>query len=249
MKVLEWLMAFVVKNDVAVMIGAFVLLIVWDIGNILPNIYRKQIAAMEKCRRLIIADSDKTALHVRFLPDEYRRQWRAFVRTKAEKPSLAFEFVRLHRRWQLWGLFGLAVFCSAFLFGLYVPEESNESYVVFQIAFGNAVALSFVIICAINAKRERFARFAFGRLVAELNKHLDLQSAEKQDFEDTVRRINDLNRMPVTQNTLGRAAEILKTKGLDENRTASQQRKLNLALNSLLQAYARTKNRENGTKA
>ena len=74
MKVLEWLMAFVVKNDVAVMIGAFVLLIVWGIGNILPNIYRKQIAAMEKCRRLIIADSDKTALHVRFLPDEYRRQ-------------------------------------------------------------------------------------------------------------------------------------------------------------------------------
>lgn len=249
MRFLQQAVDFVTANDVAVMIGAFVLLILWAIGNVLPNVYRKQVAAMEKCRRLIIADPDKTALHVRFLPDEYRRQWRAFVRTKAEKPSLAFEFVRLHRRWQLWGLFGLAVFCSAFLFGLFVPDESNTSYVVFQIAFGNAVALSFVIICAIDARKERLARFAFGRLVAELNKHLDLNAAEKQDFEDTVRRINDLNRIPVTQNTLGRAAEILKTKGLDENRTASQQRKLNLALNSLLQAYARTKNRENATKA
>lgn len=249
MKFLQQAVDFAAANDVAVMISAFVLLILWATGNVLPNVYRKQIAAMEKCRRLIIADSDKTALHVRFLPDEYRRQWRAFVRTKAEKPSLAFEFVRLHRRRQLWGLFGLAVFCSAFLFGLFVPEESNTSYVVFQIAFGNAVALSFVIICAIDAHKERLARFAFGRLVAELNKHLDLNAAEKQDSEDTVRRINDLNRIPVTQNTLGRAAEILKTKGLDENRTASQQRKLNLALNSLLQAYARTQNRENASKA
>jgi len=37
--------------------------------------------------------------------------------------------------------------------------------------------------------------------------------------------------------------EILKNKGLEENRSAADQRKLNTALNMLLQAYARNKNK------
>ena len=243
MKVLEWLMAFVVKNDVAVMISLFALLFVWGLCNVCPNVYRKQVAAMEKCRRLAIADPERIPLHVRFLPDEYRRQWRAYVRAKAEKPSLTFEFVPVKRRWQLMGLFFVMLFLSAFLFGTFVPNEGKESYVIFQIAYGNAIALTFVVAGVADARKERKARFAFGKLVAELNRHLDVKEDQKQKLDETVRKINDLKCGPVTENTLNRAAEILKNKGLEENRSAADQRKLNTALNMLLQAYARNKNK------
>ena len=60
-------------------------------------------------------------------------------------------------------------------------------------------------------------------------------------MDDTLQQIRQLGKCEPTNAVFTRAAELLHNKGLNSgDRTVSQQRKLNNALNGLLQSYSKT---------
>lgn len=217
----------------------FSVLVLFAIVNWLTNPYRKQNKKIEKCRRKIVSFPDNAPKYVTTLPEEYQRQWRAYQNTSAERPSIVFEFVRrkntLHllRLWLLAAVL-LAVYAAVFVF------YGGWEYVVCQAAFYVAFGLIVLINYSIYNRREKTARQVFARFVAELNNVASKSCKEIADnFAKTVKEINELNKGDVTRGTLNKASEILHNKGLENNRTAQEQRKLNTALNGLLQAYSR----------
>lgn len=217
----------------------FGVLVLFALVNWLTNPYRKQNGKIERCRKKIVSYPENINKYVTLLPAEYQRQWRAYQNTAAERPSLVFEFVRrkntLHllRLWLLTAIM-LAAYAVAFVF------YGGWEYVVCQVVFYVAFDLIVLINYFIYNRYEKTARKVFARFVADLNSVASKSCKEIADnFTKTVKEINELNKGEVTKGTLNKASEILHNKGLENNRTAQEQRKLNTALNGLLQAYSR----------
>ena len=215
------------------------LLLIFGVANWSSNIYRKQNKKMSYCARIVSAYPDKVLLYANLLPDEYRRQWRAFVNSGAQKPSDVFEFVRLRPKMHLVWLIVVAACVSAMYVAVFVVISNQIGYILFQVAFWLAFGLEILATKAIRRRNERRAKQQFGKLVALLNSAAALPKSDDMIVEETVQRLNNLKKNEVTDAVLGQASALLRGKGLEGNRSVSQQRKLNTALNGLLQAYAR----------
>lgn len=213
-------------------------LFLFALVNWLSNPYRRQNAKLERCRRKIVSYPDDVLKYVYLLPAEYQRQWRAYQNTEAERPSLAFEFVRHKNTLHLLRLCLLAAVLLAAYVAVFVFYGGWE-YIVCQVAFYVAFGFALLINRCIYNRYEKGARQVFARFIAELNKVTAKSCKEiAENFFKTVKEINELNKGDVTKNTLNKASEILHNKGLENNRTVQEQRKLNTALNGLLQAYS-----------
>ena len=146
-----------------------------------------------------------------------------------------FEFVKRNKRPRLLWLVILAAIVSSVYFAVFALVEQNYTYLVFQAVFMLAFGLIMVVNSAVARRQERKARRVFARLVAEMNKCY----VRGETTQDTVKELKKLNKHYVNDEIVGRASELLHSKGLETNRSVDQQRKLNNALNGLLQAYAR----------
>ena len=212
-------------------------LLLFGVINWLTNPYRKQNKKFVSCIRAIRVHPDKAPTYVFSLPDDYRRQWRAFVNSGTDKPSLAFEFVRKSKRLRALWLFIATIIVSATYIGVFALIEHNYVYWVFQGVLMMAFALIMIVNRVIKLRYERKAKQYFARFVALLNKVTP--KTNTTIVEETVHQLKKLNRQEVNDEAVGKASELLRDKGLDTNRTVEQQRKLNNALNGLLQAYAK----------
>ena len=216
------------------------LLLFFGIVNWSSNVYARQNKKLALCARLVSAYPDRVGLYANFMTEDYRRQWRAFVNSGTDKPSNVFEFVRLRSRTHLSWLVALAAICSSAYVAVFVMVSSQIGYLVFQVAFWLAFALILVANAAIRRKNEARAKRQFGKLVALLNSAASLPKSGDAIIEETVQQLNSLKSNQVTELELGQASQLLRAKGLEGNRSVEQQRKLNTALNGLLQAYARS---------
>ena len=218
-------------------IGVF--LMIFGVVNWSCNVYRRQNKKMAYCARIIAAYPEKVALYANLLPEIYRRQWRAFVNSGASKPSTVFEFVPLRSRTRLTWMVVCAAVCSTLYVAVYIFVSMQIGYVLFQVAFWLAFGLIIAANKAIRRGNEKRAKQIFGKMVALLNSAASLPKSKDVIIEETVNRLNALKKNEVTDTVIGQASELLRNKGLDGDRSVEQQRKLNTALNGLLQAYAR----------
>ena len=218
-------------------IGA--LLLFFGVVNFASNAYRKQNRKIAFCSRIVASYPDKVALYANLLPENYRRQWRAFVNSGTEKPSNVFEFVRLRPRTRLVWLVVLAAIVSSLYAAVFALVSQQIGYLVFQVAFWLAFGLIVVATKAIRRHNERRAKQIFGKLLSLLNRASSLPQSDDSIIEETVQKLNTMKKHEVTDVVVGQASELLRGKGLDGTRSVEQQRKLNTALNGLLQAYAR----------
>ena len=209
--------------------------LLFGLVNWLVNPYRKQNRKLTACFKGICSYPDKVAKYADKLPEDYRRQWRVVINCGV-KPSLAFEFVVKHKRSHLLWLFVLAAAVSASYIAVFFVTERYFSYLVFQFVFAMAFGLVLVANRAVKNCQERRARRILGKLISQLNKCVPIDS---DVVEDTVKQLQQLNRHEVNDTIVGRASELLRNKGLETNRSVEDQRKLNSALNGLLQAYSR----------
>ena len=225
-------------NDYAIIILPilFAVLPFFGIVNWISNAYRRQNKKIKACYRGLCANPDKIQLFVYLLPEEYRRQWRAFVNSGADKASVIFEFVQKDKRPRLLWLVIVAAIVSSAYIAVFTLVEQYYSYLIFQAVYMFAFGLIMVANKAVGKHQERKARRLFARLVAELNKCY-VRDAVKT--KDTVKELKQLNKHYVNDEVVDKASELLRSKGLEANRSVEQQRKLNNALNGLLQAYAR----------
>ena len=245
MKYINVVLNFLDAYSLYVLPSVAALLIIFGVVNLSCNVYRKQSKKIAFCSRIIASYPNKVALYANILPEDYRRQWRAFVNSGAQKPSSVFEFVRLRPRTRLVWLMVVAAVCSSCYVAVFFLTSSQVGYLVFQVAFWLAFGLVTVGIKATRRSNEKRAKKGFGKLVAILNSAASLPKSDDAIIEETVQKLNTMKKNEVNDVVLGQASVLLRGKGLEGTRSVEQQRKLNTALNGLLQAYARRSPRGN----
>lgn len=215
--------------------------VLFAVVNFLANPFRKQNKKINLCLNVIRSFPHKTESYVMLLPDEYRRQWRAYVNSRADKPSQTFEFVPKRFRIRALRLFVLSAVISAVYVAVFALIEMHFGYLVYQAVVWLAFALTVIAAKEIFKLRQSKAKKLFAALVAQLNKNVGY--VDKMTVEETTQQINKLKSKAVSSSELDKASELLRNKGLEGNRTVEQQRKLNEALNGLLQAYTQNAQR------
>ena len=222
---------FLVGYDWAVM--AFVFLGGWIFfaANAVRDPYRAQNKSLRRCACRALAEPRLTAAFAHALPEQYARQWRAFERGGAERPSLTFEFVPMRRKVVFLHLFVACAAVSAAYVPLYFYVHKGH-YLVFQGVVWLQFALTIAVGKSLFVRKEARARRIFGTFVAQLN-------ALHKGGADVLRQL-DCMRKNLCPDTLSKVSELLRKNGLRGRRTAEEQRKINDALNRLLQSYCRT---------
>lgn len=205
--------------------------------NWLRNPYRKQNKKLVACTRNMRAYPAKASLFMASVPAEYRRQWRAFVNCGVDKPALVFEFVPLRKRVAaVWLIIVTSVTFSAYI-GVFAFVRHSYAYIVLQVVFWLVFTLFLITDKAIAKRNTRRAKKIFAQFVTQLTACTPKNRTTA--YDDAVKSLNKLNKAEVTDEAVGKASEILRDKGLGEDRTVEEQRRINLALNGLLQAYAK----------
>ena len=234
---------FLNNHSIVILPVLLSVVILYGIVNWLSNPYRKQNKRLEACYRGVCACPDRVAKYADKLPDDYRRQWRVVINCDA-KPSLAFEFVTKRKHLHLLWLFVLAALVGATYVVVFFLRDRYFSYLVFQVVFWLAFGLVTIANKAVKNKQEKRARRIFARLITQINRCAPVKS---DIVEETVKQLQRLNRFDVNDEVVGKASELLRNKGLEKNRTVEEQRKINSALNGLLQAYSRNSHNSRGS--
>lgn len=226
---------FLISYDVFILPAAFLLVWIFGIANWCKNVYRKQNRALENCRASVLRNPKFAGIFVASVPEEYRRQWRAFVNSNAARPSLVFEFVPRKNKVNFVHLFVLCAVVSFVYLALFIYDTAHRDYLVFQFAFWLAFALVMIVDMLIFRKKEKRAKQIFGRFVAQLNAaKLDANSLTNKTV---AQKLDGLKSNP-TDLSIEKASEILREDGLKAARTVEEQKDINTALNGLLQAYS-----------
>lgn len=215
-------------------------LAIFCLVNFCKNLYRRQNRKIVAVTRKICSFPHKADVYANGLPQEYKRQWRAYKNSDAKQPSLIFEFAPIKNRIYCLRLIILAAIVSSCYLVAFVFDLSRHDYLIFQIVFWLAFTLTMIADRLLFKYRESKAKKVFARLVNELNRALTKEQTQEEKMDDTVQQIRQLGKCEPTNAVFTRAAELLHNKGLNSDRTVSQQRKLNNALNGLLQSYSKT---------
>lgn len=216
-------------------------LLLFCIANFCKNVYHKQNRKIMFVTRKICAYPHKAAQYAAGLPQEYQRQWRTYVNSNADQPSLVFEFAPIKNRRLFIRLLAIAaIVCSCYIV-VFVFDISRTNYLIYQIVFWLAFTLLLIADKQIHKCHERKAKKIFARLINELNRSMTKEQTKQAQFDETVSQIRQLQKCKPTNAVFERASELLHSKGLDEERTIDDQRKLNGALNGLLQSYTHAK--------
>ncbi|MCM1290140.1 MAG: hypothetical protein NC132_05285 [Corallococcus sp.] len=237
---------FLVDYDIFVLPAAFLAVWVFGIINFCKNTYRKQNKKIDACRRNLLKNNCQPAVVMCSAPEEYRRQWRAYAASGAERPSQTFEFVPRKNKKSgiVLVVLGAAVACVYAV--IFAFDTSHREYAVFQAAFWLAFAIVLVVNRLVFKRKEKRARQTFGKFVAQLNAVATMQGGAVTAGvkpSDVARQIKKIKKGEVSKGALQQASQILRQNGLNGTRTAHEQRQINYALNGLLQAYSK-----NGTR-
>lgn len=240
---------FVVKHDAMVMTLLVAVAFVVALVNLFYNAYGKQNKQIRRTTRKIISQPRSIGMHVSGLPSVYRRQWRAFCNSNVTKPSLTFEFVPMRNKVVLTRIVALCYAVASLFLIAFALDVSKQQYLIFALGYALLWVMIFVVNNAIFKQRQRTARHVFATFVAELNRYCNApQVAVDTQAEQTARKLNQLGKGEVTDSVLSRASQLLHGKGLESQRSCAEQRKINDALNSLLQSYARNANNAQSNK-
>lgn len=234
---------FFIDYDVFVLPIAFALVWIFGVINFCKNTYRRQNKKINVCRTKLLKNNCQPQAIMNSAPLEYRRQWRAYTASGAQKPSQTFEFVP-HKNKKVGVLLvvvGALVACV--YLAIFVWDTSRRDYLVFQFAYWLAFAIVMVINKLLFRRKEKRARQTFAKFVAQLNAVVTMQgngafaqSAQQQTVAQQIKTIKKSDN--VGKSALQKASQILRQNGLNGTRTAHEQRQINLALNGLLQAYS-----------
>ena len=233
---------FCLQYDIFLLPAAFLLVWVFGIVNFCKNTYRKQNKKLNLCRAQLLKNNCNVSAAMCNLPTEYRRQWRAYVGSGAEKPSQTFEFAPKKNKKVGIILVILGALIAAVYLAIFVADTTRRDYLVFQIAFYLALCVTLVVNKLLFRRKEKRARQTFGKFVAQLNAVVASKgrNAVAGQRKDTVaEQIKQVKRKSVGNEAIEKASQILRQNGLNANRTAYEQRQINYALNGLLQAYSR----------
>lgn len=199
--------------------------------NLLYNPYKKDNKALIKCTKLLQKSNmpDELGKH---LTQTYRFQWRLFQTSDAKRPSQVFSFYKHAFGTKFVVTYALSC-TSVTLFALCGLHFHRFWPMLVYAIFTLASALVFVILARRKRKITQKSQRIFARFVVMLNQRFE------KPIIDTAQKLDELKEN-LHDDTLEKASGVLRENGLESERTADEQRKVNVALNGLLQAYARS---------
>lgn len=228
---------FFTDYDFLILPATFLVVWVFGLVNWGKNVYRRQNKQLELCRANAASNPKFVGVYVARIPEDYRRQWRAYVNSNAARPSQVFEFVPRKNYVKAPWIFVVSAVVSLIYAAIFVTDlGAHRDYLVFQVAFWLAFVVVMIVDSLIFDRKQRRARQIFGKFVAQLNA-ITPKGAALWD-KTASQKINVLKKHDVSEFSLDKAAEILRENGLENVRTVEEQRDINTALNGLLQAYA-----------
>lgn len=233
----EQLVYYMTAYDVYALSAVFALVWIFGVINWCRNPYHRQNKKLNICRNKILTNPKFAWLYMSILPEEYCRQWRAYVSSGAERPSLVFEFVPRKRRLVALPIFIVSAVISSGYAVLFALDVSRREYAVFQAAFWLAFVVVLLVSRGVAARKEKRARRTFGKFVHQLNAVRDIVVSD--DVNKITKRLAEISKHEHGKTALEKASEVLRAGGLENARTVEQQRQINNALNGLLQAYSR----------
>ena len=303
---MEQLLHFLLTYQRYVFLATFAFLALVATVNFVYNPYAKQNCKLKRFNKRTLQKPSCIVLQLKTLPQEYQRQWRAFVNSRCDKPSTVFEFVKLRKRYLLWFVHFLCAATSIVYLVVAIILKDAHVFTT-QVAFLLSSILVILINNLIGQVKLAVARRVFGKFLHDLSTITSLlkgtnspskqtllhSSADKttpisteQAVVSTIDIANTnptVTQMPVLQeitnentttkpiiasqeianktpqaqpvahpcepaisspqgdDVIQKTVQILKQKGLDNPRTAEEQRRLNVALNNLLQACCKHK--------
>lgn len=289
---MQQLLYFLLTYKNFILLAMFGILSVTALANFVRNVYGKQNTQLKKFNKKIVKCPSSVATETHLLPNEYQRQWRAYVNSGCDKPSTVFEFVKLPTPYLLWFAHCVATATSV----VYLVTAILLNYwslLATQIVFLLLSVIVLLVKNIIDKINLAHARKIFGKFLHDLNtvtqlykntngqwqdnnfenrmssqqptfstmgqlqttlqpsrqaKGQNFSSAEGRQIQpspktqaqtppsDQITFNQPLQAEPCDETIVDKAVRILRQKGLNNPRTAEEQRKLNLALNNLLQA-------------
>ena len=271
---MEQLLYFMLTYQNYIFLAMFGALALVAFVNFVHNPYAMQNAKLKRFNKKTLQKPSCIVLNIRHLPQEYQRQWRAYVNCGCQKPSVVFEFVKLPKRYLLWFVhFVSVVICVGYVY--IASVLSLPHLIATQVTFLLASVLVVLINKFIGQINICCARKIFGKFLHDLNTVAEIVKCEQSPTQqpsitqctamqncpqtavaeqaNAITQSNanvqpqsdnvDLPQTPTTlsQDIVDKAVSTLRQKGLDNPRTAEEQRKLNIALNNLLQACCKKK--------
>ena len=234
---------FLKTYDNFVMPILFLLVVAFGLVNWLCNPYRRQNKKFAKCTEKLLHPNTCNEQSLRILPKEYQRQWRAFVRSGASKPSQTMEFVPCKNPLRFLLVIVLGGLLSVGYGVLFFEDFSNTSYAWFVAVFAISLALVLIVNAQINYLNKKHAQQRFAKFVLQLNKSVMGEefslSAKRKAVDHAISVIERNKSCAEKQQIVQSVADVLREKGLNGVRTADEQRRINQAINNLLQTYAR----------
>lgn len=289
---MQQLLYFLLIYKNFILLAMFGILSVTALANFVRNAYGKQNIQLKKFNKKIVKCPSSVATEPHLLPNEYQRQWRAYVNSGCDKPSTVFEFVKLPTPYLLWFAHCVATATSV----VYLVTAILLNYwslLATQIVFLLLSVIVLLVKNIIDKINLAHARKIFGKFLHDLNTVTQLykntngqwqdnnfenrtssqqptfstmgqlqttlqpsRQAKGQNFSsaegaqiqpspktqaqtppsEQIAPDQPLQAEPCDETIVDKAVRILRQKGLNNPRTAEEQRKLNLALNNLLQA-------------
>ncbi len=166
---MQQLLYFLLNYKTVVLFTAFGILSVTALVNFVHNPYGKQNAKLKKFNKKIVKYPSSVVTEIHLLPEEYQRQWRAYVNSGCNKPSTVFEFVKLPSPYLLWFVHLLATATSVFylVVAILLNYSSLFTTQIVYLLFSVIVLLVKNIIDQINLSH---ARKVFGKFLHDLNR-------------------------------------------------------------------------------
>ena len=265
------LLQFLLTHQTSVFFAMFATLAFVGFVNLLYNPYAKQNAKFTVFCKRVLRKPSTILWETKKLPNEYQRQWRAFVNSHSTKPSVVFEFVKRPHKYLLWFAHFVACLVCLVYFAIAIVT-CNQTMFATQVCFALFSVLIVLLSHLIAKYNLAQARRTFGRFLHNLNCVTQLVKGEQcanhpntqvepcqlcpktsQDVakpsqtEGPTQSTTSTPVAPTANQTpesmeqnnndiVERAIHILRQKGLDTPRTVEEQRRLNIALNNLLQA-------------
>ena len=265
------LLQFLLTHQTSVFFAMFATLAFVGLVNLLYNPYAKQNAKFTAFCKRVLRKPSTILWETKKLPNEYQRQWRAFVNSHSTKPSVVFEFVKRPHKYLLWFAHFVACLVCLVYFAIAIVT-CNQTMFTTQVCFALFSVLLVLLSHLIAKINLAHARRVFGKFLHNLNCVTQLVKGEQcanhpntqvepcqlcpKTSQDVAKPsqteaptqpststpvVPTANQTPepMEQNNndiVKSAIQLLRQKGLDNPRTVEEQRRLNIALNNLLQA-------------
>ncbi|MBQ9716016.1 MAG: hypothetical protein IJV77_06380 [Clostridia bacterium] len=239
--------AFLAQNEVFVWYGVFAIICLCFLVNLFASPYRRYNKTLKKTNvylRQCFASKTMPLVGKIVLPDNLAEGLQNYLVSKYKFPGEVIKFVKKPYRTKgvFWVVLSLAVafvlLCEKVVFG-YMPILLFLLSCLCQVSLIALADIRHSRASNITRQTTRLLDRLFGQSKMSQQNCDEMDVCIDKEVDDVVAKINFFKQNGINEQTAKEVANLLSDEKLNKIRTKEQQKKLNLALNGLLQVMSK----------